>query len=69
MTILLDYKYIIKGTFNVLAYTDKNADVPQTWIDSDPKYIKQHQEQIGLRSFSTPYHSVGATVSYRFREY
>ncbi|OUM61949.1 hypothetical protein PIROE2DRAFT_11920 [Piromyces sp. E2] len=56
-------------TFNVLAYTDKNADVPKTWVDSDPKLIKQHQGKIGLRCFSTPYHSVGATVSYRFREY
>jgi len=56
-------------TFNILAYTDKDADIPQTWIDSDPKYIKHNQEQIGLRSFSTSYHSVGATVSYRFRDY
>ncbi|ORX41952.1 mitotic spindle assembly checkpoint protein MAD2 [Piromyces finnis] len=56
-------------TFNVLAYTDKNAEVPQTWIDSDPKYIKVNQEQVKLRSFSTPYHSVDAMVSYRFRDY
>jgi len=56
-------------TFNVLAYTDKNAEVPQTWIDSDPKYIKFNQEQVKLRSFSTPYHSVDAMVSYRFRDY
>ncbi|KAG4088559.1 HORMA domain-containing protein [Neocallimastix lanati (nom. inval.)] len=56
-------------TFNVLAYTDKNAEVPQTWIDSDPKYIKFNQEQVKLRSFSTPYHSVDAMVSYRYRDY
>ncbi|ORX59277.1 DNA-binding protein [Piromyces finnis] len=56
-------------TFNVLAYTDINADIPKSWVDSDPKHIKYNQEQVGLRSFSTPYHSVGATVSYRFRDY
>jgi len=56
-------------TFNVLAYTEKDAEVPQTWIDSDPKYIKFNQEQVKLRSFSTPYHSVDAMVSYRFKEY
>ncbi|ORX78819.1 DNA-binding protein [Anaeromyces robustus] len=55
-------------TFNVIAYTDKNAEVPQTWIDSDPKYIKYNQEHVKLRSFSTSYHSVDAMVSYRFRE-
>jgi len=60
---------ILIGTFNVLAYTDKNAEVPQTWIDSDPKYIKFNQEQVKLRSFSTPYHSVDAMVSYRYRDY
>ncbi|ORX80862.1 DNA-binding protein [Anaeromyces robustus] len=56
-------------TFKVLAYTNKNADVPKSWVDSDPKYIKHNQEQVNLRSFSTPYHSVGAMVSYRFRDY
>lgn len=53
----------------MLAYTDKNAEVPKSWIDSDPKYIKYNQQQVNLRSLSTPYHSINAMVSYRFRDY
>lgn len=30
-------------TFNVLAYTDREATVPATWSDSDPRIIKNAQ--------------------------
>ncbi|KAJ3124612.1 Mitotic spindle checkpoint component mad2 [Physocladia obscura] len=52
-------------TFNVLTYTDKNAEVPATWIDSDAKLITKNAEQVRLRSFSTSVHKVDALVAYR----
>ncbi|KAI8850595.1 DNA-binding protein [Chytridium lagenaria] len=52
-------------TFNVLAYTDKNAEVPATWEDSDGLLIAQHAEQVKLRSFSTSVHRVDSMVAYK----
>ncbi|KAI9143308.1 mitotic spindle checkpoint component mad2 [Paraphysoderma sedebokerense] len=54
-------------TFNILVYTDKDAEVPTTWVDSDPHYIK-NSEQVRLRSFSTNVHKVDALVSYRLED-
>ncbi|KAJ1956526.1 Mitotic spindle checkpoint component mad2 [Dispira parvispora] len=54
-----------KCTFNILVYADNNAEVPTTWIDSDPHYIKKNSEQVKLRSFSTDVHKVDALVAYR----
>ncbi|KAI8839986.1 HORMA domain protein [Chytriomyces cf. hyalinus JEL632] len=51
-------------TFNVLSYTDQDAEVPATWIDSDAKMIS-NAEQVKLRSFSTSVHKVDALVAYR----
>ncbi|KAJ3096364.1 Mitotic spindle checkpoint component mad2 [Phlyctochytrium bullatum] len=52
-------------TFNVLAYTDKNAEVPATWEDSDGLMIAQNAEQVKLRSFSTSVHRVDSMVAYK----
>ncbi|KAJ1673986.1 Mitotic spindle checkpoint component mad2, partial [Spiromyces aspiralis] len=46
-----------KCTFNILVYTDRNIEVPTTWVDSDPHHVK-NSEQVRLRSFSTDYHRV-----------
>ncbi|KAI9204272.1 DNA-binding protein [Polychytrium aggregatum] len=51
-------------TFNVLAYTEKDAEVPTTWVDSDPKII-ENAEQVRLRSFSTNIHKVDSLVAYK----
>ncbi len=53
------------GTFNLLIYADKNAQVPLEWIDSDPMHIA-NAEQVRLRSFSTGLHRVDTAVSYKF---
>ncbi|KAJ1659110.1 Mitotic spindle checkpoint component mad2, partial [Dispira simplex] len=53
-----------KCTFNILVYADNDAEVPTTWIDSDPHYIKKNSEQVKLRSFSTDVHKVDALVAY-----
>ncbi|KAJ3117504.1 hypothetical protein HK098_006241 [Nowakowskiella sp. JEL0407] len=52
-------------TFNILAYTEKDAEVPATWIDSDAKMIAKNAEQVKLRSFSTSVHRVDSLVAYR----
>jgi mitotic spindle assembly checkpoint protein MAD2 len=55
------------GTFNLLVYADKKANVPAEWIDSDPKYIR-NPEQVKLRSFSTGIHKVETLVCYKYDE-
>ena len=39
-------------SFDLLVYTDKGAEVPLTWEDSDPCIIKKAAD-VQLRSFST----------------
>ncbi|CAG8593908.1 6153_t:CDS:2 [Diversispora eburnea] len=58
---------IDKCTFNILAYTDKDAEVPVEWGDSDP-HIIENAEQVRLRSFSTNYHRVDSMVSYKLED-
>ncbi|KAH6587569.1 hypothetical protein BASA61_006295 [Batrachochytrium salamandrivorans] len=55
-------------TFNILVYTDKNALVPDTWVDSDPKLISHNAEQVKLRSFSTGSHKIDGLVAYKLLE-
>jgi hypothetical protein len=35
-------------TFDLLVYTDNNVDVPQTWEESDPKYINNQQVRLSM---------------------
>ncbi|TPX37005.1 hypothetical protein SmJEL517_g00784 [Synchytrium microbalum] len=55
-------------TFNVLAYTDKDAEVPPEWVDSDAKLITRNAEMVRLRGFSTSVHAVDTLVSYKMEE-
>lgn len=50
--------------FDLLVYTDKDAEVPSAWADSDPQYIANSTE-VRLRSFTTSIHKVDAMVCYR----
>lgn len=54
-----------KGTFNILAHIERNADVPPSWIDSDPRFITENKQQVRLRSFSTDSHQVDSLVAYK----
>lgn len=55
--------------FQILAYTNKDAEAPAEWIDSDARLIAEGQaEQVRLRSFSTHVHRVDAMVAYRREE-
>lgn len=51
-------------TFDLLVYTDKNANVPDKWADSDPCYIMNSAE-VKLRSFTTSVHKVDSMVCYK----
>lgn len=51
-------------TFDLLVHADQEASVPQTWEESDPRYIADATD-VKLRSFTTKVHKVDACVSYR----
>eukprot|EP00730_Choanoeca_flexa_P013948 TRINITY_DN5905_c0_g1_i3.p1 TRINITY_DN5905_c0_g1~~TRINITY_DN5905_c0_g1_i3.p1 ORF type:complete len:216 (+),score=44.29 TRINITY_DN5905_c0_g1_i3:36-650(+) len=51
--------------FEIIIYTDKDTITPDTWEESDPKYVKNAAEVFQLRSFSTGIHSVKSAVTYR----
>ena len=40
------------GTIDMLAYTDKENEVPLDWEESDPRYI-HNAADVKLRAFST----------------
>jgi len=50
--------------FDLLVYTKKDADVPQAWEESDPRYVTSAAE-VKLRSFSTSIHKVESCVAYK----
>lgn len=52
--------------FDVLIYTDKKAEVPQAWAETDPRYIAGEYEEVKLRSFSTKFHTVDSGVEYKY---
>lgn len=52
------------GSFDVLVYTDKDLDVPDTWNETGPALIANSQE-VRLRSFSTSVHKVDTMVAYK----
>mmetsp|Transcript_9959 Transcript_9959/g.13138 ORF Transcript_9959/g.13138 Transcript_9959/m.13138 type:complete len:231 (+) Transcript_9959:101-793(+) len=51
-------------TFDLLVYTDKDANLPTKWADSDPCYILNSSE-VKLRSFTTSVHKVDSMVAYK----
>ncbi|CAE8606419.1 unnamed protein product [Polarella glacialis] len=54
--------------FDLLIYTDRDAQVPTAWAESDPKYIVGGQQEVKLRSFTTKIHKVDGAVAYRYNE-
>ncbi|KEG13270.1 rev7 [Trypanosoma grayi] len=52
-------------TFDLLVYTELDTELPSgTWEPSDPRLIPNSSE-VKLRSFTTSYHRVAASVMYR----
>jgi len=54
-------------SFDLLVYTNKDANVSKKWEDSDPRYIVNSQ-QVKLRSFTTSVHKVEGMVSYKEKD-
>jgi mitotic spindle assembly checkpoint protein MAD2 len=50
--------------FELLIYTDKEAEVPREWEETDAKLIIDAQE-VRLRSFTTKIHKVDSMVAYK----
>ena len=44
--------WVVAGTIDLLAYTDKENEVPLDWEESDPRYIANAAD-VKLRAFST----------------
>eukprot|EP00943_MAST-04B_sp_MAST-4B-sp1_P008482 g8482.t1 len=51
-------------TFDMLIYTNNDAEIPSTWEETDAKFIA-NQQDVRLRSFTTKVHKVDAMVSYK----
>ena len=51
-------------SFDLLVYADEDAQVPQSWEDSDPRYLEDSAE-VMLRSFSTKVHRVESMVAFK----
>lgn len=54
--------------FDVLAYTDRDVEVPFSWTESDAKLINNPQ-MVKLHSFDTKIHKVDTIVSYKADEW
>ncbi|CAI5757599.1 unnamed protein product [Candida verbasci] len=56
-------------TFNVLVYTDPNTSIPIEWIDTegDGKILQgDNIDNVNFTSFSTKFHHVNTSVSYKY---
>lgn len=51
-------------TFDLLVYTSQDLLTPESWEESDPRYIAQSNE-VRLRSFTTKIHKVQTSVTYK----
>jgi mitotic spindle assembly checkpoint protein MAD2 len=51
-------------TFDLLLYADTEVLLPDTWEETDPRYI-QASEEVKLRNFNTSIHKIAPIVSYR----
>jgi len=55
---------IFVGAFDLLVYTDKDLEVPDSWDEDGPQLIA-NSEEVRLRSFTTLLHKVDAMVAYK----
>ncbi|XP_052773175.1 mitotic spindle assembly checkpoint protein MAD2A-like [Mya arenaria] len=51
-------------SFDLLVYTDKDLDVPESWGESGPQFVAD-SEEVRLRSFTTTIHKVDTMVAYK----
>ena len=60
----VNYVICLLGAFDLLAYTNRDQDIPDSWEESQARIIANSQE-VRLRSFSTTVHKVDTMVSYK----
>ena len=58
------FNYLLSGAFDLLAYTNRDQEIPDSWEESQARIIANSQE-VRLRSFSTTVHKVDTMVSYK----
>ncbi|XP_045211403.1 mitotic spindle assembly checkpoint protein MAD2A-like [Mercenaria mercenaria] len=51
-------------SFDLLVYTDKDLEVPDSWGESGPQFVTD-SEEVRLRSFTTTIHKVDTMVAYK----
>lgn len=56
--------FCLVGSFDLLVYTDKDLDVPDSWGETGPQFVA-NSEEVRLRSFTTNIHKVDTMVAYR----
>ena len=61
---VLVFFLLFSGAFDLLAYTNRDQEIPETWEESQARIIANSQE-VRLRSFSTSVHKVDTMVSYK----
>ena len=63
--ITLDFfVFFVQGAFEILAYTNKDLNLPDTWGETGPMFIANSQE-MRLRSSSTSIHKVESMIAYK----
>ena len=56
----------IRRAFDLLVYTDKNAETPPLWEETGPQLVAhKHREEVQLPGFNTGIHKVDALVAYK----
>jgi len=64
LTIYLLLVLLFAGSFDLLVYTDKDLEVPESWGESGPQFVAD-SEEVRLRSFTTTIHKVDTMVAYK----
>lgn len=58
------FLFQLTGNFDLLVYTHKDVESPDTWDETGPQFIA-NSDQVRLRSFTTTIHKVDTCVSYK----
>ena len=56
----------VRRSFDLLVYTDKDAETPPLWCETGPQLVAhKNREEVRLPGFSTGIHKVDAAVAYK----
>lgn len=60
--------YMYTDSFKILAYTERDIQVPESWEDSGPNMIEGGGEHVRLNPVFTLVHSIEPFVAYKLRD-